>query len=65
MAPKKSSPPIPLRPLPIRIARLHAKLAIAASVGLSVIAALTLLDMHWRMRALSAAGTSASRFIWR
>lgn len=54
MAPKKTPLPIPLRPLPIRIARLHAKLAIAALVGLSVVAALTLFDMHWLMRALFA-----------
>ncbi len=34
MAPKNSSLPTPLRPLPIRVARLHAKLMIATAVGI-------------------------------
>jgi uncharacterized membrane protein len=51
MAKKKSLPPprqtlAPLRPLPIRVARLHAKLIIAAVVGLVV---LVLLPGHWRV----------------
>jgi uncharacterized membrane protein len=52
MAREKSSPPIPLRPLPIRIARLHAKLAISAVVGLLVVGTLMPFDMHWLMRVL-------------
>ena len=49
MAQKKS---LPLSPLPIRIARLHAKLAIAAVVGLLVVAALTQFNLHWLARVL-------------
>ena len=45
MAPNKRLPPV-LAPLPIRVARLHAKLIIAAVVGLAV---LVLLPGHWRM----------------
>jgi uncharacterized membrane protein len=40
MASKKPSPPISLQPLPVRIARLHARLFIAAAVGIAVIAVL-------------------------
>jgi uncharacterized membrane protein len=40
MAQKKTAPPHPLRPLPVRMARLHARLFIAVLVGLAVIATL-------------------------
>ena len=40
MAQKKTAPPNPLRPLPVRMARLHARLFIAVLVGLAVIATL-------------------------
>jgi uncharacterized membrane protein len=47
MASKKSPPlPNPLRPLPIRMARLHARLFIAVLVGLAVIA---ILPPDWRL----------------
>jgi uncharacterized membrane protein len=38
MAQKKTAPPNPLRPLPVRMARLHARLFIAVLIGLAVIA---------------------------
>jgi uncharacterized membrane protein len=47
MAPKKFSPP-PLRPLPIRLARLHATLILSAIVGFAVLA---LPPSHWRVPA--------------
>jgi uncharacterized membrane protein len=54
MAEKKSSPlPTPLRPLPIRIARLHAKLLIAAVVGIIVI---LLVPADWRLPTRLLAG---------
>jgi uncharacterized membrane protein len=40
MAQKNTAPPNPLRPLPVRMARLHARLFIAVLVGLAVIATL-------------------------
>jgi uncharacterized membrane protein len=52
MAPKKSTSPVLLRPLPIRIARLHAKLAIAAVVGLLLVGVLMPFGMHWLIRIL-------------
>jgi uncharacterized membrane protein len=52
MAEKKSSPlPTPLRPLPIRIAKLHAKLLIAAAIGLAIVA-LAPLDVRLATRLL-------------
>ena len=53
MAQKKSALPNPLRPLPIRMARLHARLFIAAVVGLAVIA---LLPGNWWMSTRLLAG---------
>lgn len=47
--PKKNTLPLPpLRPLPIRVAKLHAKLIIAAIVGIVVS---VLAPGHWRMAA--------------
>jgi len=46
MTQKKASPLSPLRPLPVRVARLHARLFISAVVGLAVIA---LLPGDWWM----------------
>ena len=47
MAQEKSASPLPkLRPLPIRVARLHSKLLIAALVGIAVIA---ILPDDWRL----------------
>lgn len=48
---KPLSPPKPLAPLPIRVVRLHAKLAIAAVVGIAVIA-LAPFDMRLTTRLL-------------
>lgn len=54
MAQTKPSPlPSPLRPLPIRIARLHARLFIAAVVGVAVIA---ILPADWRLPTRLLAG---------
>jgi hypothetical protein len=46
MAKRKSPSKVPLPPLPIRIYRLHAKLAIAAAGGLLVTLALFAFDMN-------------------
>jgi uncharacterized membrane protein len=47
MAPKKPSPPpTPLRPMPIRIVRLHARLLIAAVIGIVVI---VILPGDWQL----------------
>jgi uncharacterized membrane protein len=52
MAPKKPSPPpTPLRPMPIRIARLHARLLIAA-----VIVVIVILPSDWRLPTRLLAG---------
>jgi uncharacterized membrane protein len=54
MAPKKPSPPpTPLRPMPIRIARLHARLLIAAVIGIVVI---VILPSDWRLPTRLLAG---------
>ena len=52
MARKKPPPPIPLRPLPIRIVRLHAKLAIAAVGRRWSSTALAPRDWRWPTRLL-------------
>ena len=72
MASKKSLPlPKPLRPLPVRMARLHAWLFIAALVGLAVIA---LSPPDWRLPTRLLAGWNVGlvlylvlvhRVIWR
>lgn len=49
MAKSKTPPP----PLPIRVVRLHGKLAIALAVGIAVAAALTPFDMRGLARALT------------
>jgi hypothetical protein len=55
MAQKKTSPPMtPLRPLPIRIAKLHSKLLIAAAFGGIVLFALVIAD--WRQPTKLLAG---------
>lgn len=57
MAQKKPSPPMtPLRPLPIRIAKLHAHLMIAAVVGIAVIA---FVPGGWRLPTRLLAGWDA------
>lgn len=48
MAPNKPSPPSPFRPLPIRIARLHAYLVISAAFGAIVLIAL-IAAADWRV----------------
>jgi uncharacterized membrane protein len=50
-SPSKSSPS-PLPPLPIRVYRLHAKLAIAAMIGALVAVVLQTIEMHALARAL-------------
>ena len=72
MASKKSLPlPKPLRPLPVRMARLHARLFIAVIVGLAVIA---LSPPDWRLPTRLLAGWNVGlvlylvlihRVIWR
>jgi uncharacterized membrane protein len=58
MAQKKPSPPpTPLRPLPIRIARLHAHLMISAAFGAVVLLALVFAD--WRLPTKLLAGWDA------
>src|SRR5674476_147147 len=58
MAPKKPSPPLtPLRPLPIRIAKLHAHLMISAAFGGIVLFALVFAD--WRLPTKLLAGWDA------
>jgi uncharacterized membrane protein len=53
MATKKPSPlPIPLHPMPIRIARLHARLLIAAAIGIIIIVVLPT-DWRWPTRLLA------------
>jgi uncharacterized membrane protein len=57
MAQKKPPPPLtPLRPLPIRIAKLHAHLMIAAVVGIAVIA---FVSGGWRLPTRLLAGWDA------
>ena len=54
MAPEKSASPLPkLRPLPIRVARLHSKLLISALVGIAVLA---ILPDDWRLPTRLLAG---------
>src|SRR5450830_275113 len=58
MAQKKPSPPLtPLRPLPIRIAKLHAHLMISAAFGGIVLFALVFAD--WRLPTKLLAGWDA------
>jgi uncharacterized membrane protein len=58
MAQKKTSPPMtPLRPLPIRIAKLHAHLIISAAFGGIVLFALVFAD--WRLPTKLLAGWDA------
>jgi uncharacterized membrane protein len=54
MAKRKSPSKVPLPPLPIRIYRLHAKLAIAAAGGLLVTLALFAFDMNVLARLLTS-----------
>jgi len=62
MTPKKPSPPMtPLRPLPIRIAKLHAHLMIAAVVGIAVIA---FVPGGWRLPSRLLAGWDAGVAIY-
>lgn len=49
---KRKRPPTMLPPLPIRIARLHAKLAIAVLIGVVVGSLMMLADMRWPARVL-------------
>jgi hypothetical protein len=54
MAPEKSASPLPkLRPLPIRVARLHSKLLISALVGIAVV---VILPDDWRLPTRLLAG---------
>jgi len=54
MAQEKSASPLPkLRPLPIRVARLHSKLLISALVGIAVLA---ILPDDWRLPTRLLAG---------
>jgi uncharacterized membrane protein len=53
MAKKTTPPPLPrLRPLPIRIARLHAKLLIAVVIGFVVAISTMPFELRWLARAL-------------
>jgi uncharacterized membrane protein len=53
MAQKNTAPPNPLRPLPVRMARLHARLFVAVLVGLAVIATL---PPDWQLSTRQLAG---------
>jgi uncharacterized membrane protein len=51
MAKSNRLPPLP--PLPVRVAKLHAKLVIAIIVGIAVAAIMTPLELRWLPRALA------------
>jgi len=66
MAPKKKTPPLKLAPLPVRMARLHAKLAIAVVVGGVVALSLALmpLDMRRTTQLLIGWDVAVALYLW-